>query len=69
MKMTIVTDGAGKVIGAVQGHSLTEHKDGYEATVSFKPDHRLHFVDVDDNMATVTDPVEYVTRLQSCLRA
>jgi ethanolamine utilization microcompartment shell protein EutL len=68
MKMTIVTDGAGKVIGAVQGHSLSETRDGMHATVSFAPGHKLHFVDVDDDMGNISDVDQYVKRLQSYLR-
>jgi ethanolamine utilization microcompartment shell protein EutL len=67
MKMTIVTDGAGKVLGAVQGHSLSDTKDGMHATVSFAPGHKLHFVDVADNMGTISDVDQYVRRLQSYL--
>lgn len=66
--MTIVTNGAGKVIGSVQGHSMSETKDGMNATVSFAPGHKLHFVEVDDDMGTISDVDQYVKRLQSYLR-
>jgi hypothetical protein len=65
MKMTIVTDRAGNIIGAVQGDSLSEKKDGVEATVSFAPGHQLHTVDVDDDMGTIRDLDEYQQRLSS----
>lgn len=33
MKMTIVTDRHGKLVGAVHSHTFTEKRDGMEATV------------------------------------
>ena len=68
MKMTIVTDSAGKVIGSVQGHSLSETRDGVQATVSFDPGHKLHFVDVADDMGTISDEAQYIKRLQGYLK-
>lgn len=65
MKMTIVTDSAGNIIGAVQGDSLTEKKDGVEATVNFAPGHQLHTVEVDDDMGTIRDLDEYTRRLSA----
>ena len=65
MKMTIVTDGAGNVIGAVQGHALTEEKNGIKAGVTFAPGHQLHHVEVDDNMAVISDVGEYVRQLKA----
>ena len=64
MKMTIVTDVHGNVLGAVQGHSLTENKDGVEATVSFAPGHATHMVEVDDDLSTVDDVDEFQQRLR-----
>ena len=66
--MTIVTDGAGKVLGAVQGHSLSATKGGVEVAVSFQPGHQLHFVDVADDMDTITDETHFIKRLQSYLK-
>jgi hypothetical protein len=37
------------------------------AAVSFAPGHQLHFVDVVDDMATISDVDRYVKRLQSYL--
>jgi hypothetical protein len=65
MKMTIVTDSAGNVIAAVQGHSLTEQTNGLQAGVTFGPGHQLHQVEVDDNMAVISDVGEYVKQLQA----
>jgi hypothetical protein len=68
MKMTIVTDGAGNVIGAVQGHSLSDNTEGMQVNVSFAPGHKLNFVDVDDDMGTISDVDLYVKRLHSYLK-
>jgi len=58
-KFTIVTDRRGKLIGAVQGHELSEKVGEVEAHVSFAPGHKLHKVDVDIDMSTIADPKEF----------
>ena len=63
MKMTIVTDRKGKLVGAVSGHTLTGKSGDVEAQVSFPPDHKLHEVEVEDDMAKITDPAEFQKRL------
>lgn len=63
IKMTIVTDSRGKVIGAVQGHTLTEKRGNLQATVSFAGGHKLHKVEVEDDMGSITDPAEFHKRL------
>jgi len=68
MKMTIITDTQGNVLGAVQGHSLTETKDGVEASVSFAPGHATHMIDVDDDLSTVSDVDEFQQRLRHHLQ-
>lgn len=67
MKMTIVTNSAGKIIGAVQGHALSEKVGNVEATVSFAPGHQLHHVDVADDMALIHDAAEYQRKLAGYL--
>lgn len=68
MKMTIVTDSDGKVIAAVQGHALSETKDGMKATVGFAPGHKLHQVEVDDNMGVISDVGEYMKQLHGYIQ-
>lgn len=68
MKMTIVTDAHGNVLGAVQGHSLTDKQGNIEATVSFAPGHNTHLVEVDDDLATVDDVDEFQRRLRGHLQ-
>jgi hypothetical protein len=63
MKMTIVTDSHGTLVGAVHGHTLTEKHQGVQATVSFPPDHKLHKVEVEEDMAKITDAAEFHRRL------
>ena len=60
---TIVTDSAGKLVGAVQGHSLTQKHGNVEATVSFDQGHRLHKVNVGEDLTKITDPAEFSARL------
>jgi hypothetical protein len=62
-KLTIVTDGRGKLIGAVQGHELSGKRGKVEARVSFAPGHKLHKVDVDIDLAEIDDPAEFESRL------
>lgn len=63
MKMTIVTDAFGKLIGSVQGHNLSSKHGEIEAHVSFAPGHKLHKVEVEDDMAKITDAEVFHNRL------
>ena len=63
MKMTIVTDKSGQVVGAVQGHSLTEKHGDVEVRVAFAPSAQLHYVDVDDDLSNITDAAVFQSRL------
>jgi hypothetical protein len=64
MKMTIVTDSSGNLIGAVHGHSLSQNGGGVEAAVAFAGGHKLHQVEVEDDMATIRDAAEFERRLR-----
>ena len=64
-RLTIVTDGHGKLIGAVHGHELSEKRDRLEVHVSFKSGHKLHKVDVDIDLTAVGDPAELERKLAS----
>ena len=63
MKMTIVTDNHGNLVGAVHGHTLTEKRENMEATVSFPSAHKLHQGEVEDDMANIFDAEEFQRRL------
>jgi hypothetical protein len=67
MKMTIVTDSAGHIIGAVQGYAMTEKKGEVEVGVTFPHGHKLHHVEVADDMVNITDPAEFNSRLSQHL--
>jgi hypothetical protein len=59
-KLTIVTDRRGKLIGAVQGHELSEKAGEVEAHVSFAAGHKLHKIDVDIDLDDEnTDPKKF----------
>lgn len=68
MKMTIVTDTDGNVLGAIQGHSLSQKVGDVEASVSFAPGHNTHMIEVDDDLATVDDVDEFQARLRRHLQ-
>jgi hypothetical protein len=63
IKMTIVTDSRGNLVGAVHGHSLTSKRGDIEATVSFPDGHKFHKVEVADDMEKITDPAVFHDRL------
>jgi hypothetical protein len=59
MKITLVTDPTGTVVGTIQGHALSQKKDGVEVGVMVPPGHTIHHVDVDESHATITDAAEF----------
>lgn len=66
-KMTIVTDSRGKLIGAVRGHTLTSKHGEVEARVSFAEGHKLHKVEVEDDMESITESAVFQERLMKYL--
>ena len=67
-KITIVTDRRGKLIGAVQGHELSQRTGEVQAEVSFEPGHKLHKMDANIDLAEIGDPKQLekeLTRLIS----
>lgn len=68
MKMTIITDDKGTLLGAVQGHSLSDKQGNVEATVSFAPGHQTHMLEVDDDLATINDVDDFQHRLRQHLQ-
>jgi hypothetical protein len=67
MKMTIITDDQGSILGAVQGHSLSGKRGDIEATVSFAEGHQTHLMEVDDDMGTIEDAGIFQQRLRQHL--
>ena len=63
MKMTIVTDSNGKLVGAVSGHTLASKHGDLDASVSFARGNKLHKVEVEDDMAEITDTAVFHDRL------
>ncbi|NVD74801.1 hypothetical protein D0T25_16120 [Duganella sp. BJB488] len=68
MKMTIITDDQNNILGAVQGHSLSDKQGSVEASVSFGPGHVTHMVEVDDDLATINDLDDFQNRLNQHLQ-
>ena len=62
-KFTIVTDSKGSLVGAVQGHELATKHDSISAQLSFAKGHQLHKVEVEDDLAKVTDPGIFQERI------
>ena len=67
MKMTIITDDQGNILGAVQGHSLSGKQGDVEASVSFAEGHQTHMMEVDDDMGTIDDATVFQQRLRKHL--
>lgn len=63
MKMTIATDSRGNLVGAVHGHTPTQKHGDVEATVFFPGTCKLHKVEVEDELAHITDAAEFHRRL------
>ena len=63
MKMTLIADAQGKLVAAVHGHSLAAKHGEVEARVSFSDGHKLHKVDVEDDMSRITDAAVFHERL------
>jgi len=62
-KLTLVTDARGDLIGAVMGHSLRSKHGDLEAQVSFAEGHRLHKIEVEDELAEIADAAAFHKRL------
>jgi hypothetical protein len=67
MKMTIITDDQGNILGAVQGHSLSGKQGEVEASVSFAEGYQTHLMEVDDDMGTINDATIFQQRLRKHL--
>jgi|SwirhirootsSR3_FD_contig_123_63410_length_958_multi_10_in_2_out_0_1 hypothetical protein len=70
MKLTVITDETGAIVGASQGHApRTDVKKGEKATTEFRaglmagPGQRVHEIEVPDELAKVEDPNEFGERL------
>ncbi|KQQ40022.1 hypothetical protein ASF61_04245 [Duganella sp. Leaf126] len=61
MKMTIVTDDQGEILGAIPGDSVPEHV--------ILEDFQSHVVDVADDTVALTDAEQLKQRLQQALQA
>lgn len=66
-KITIVTDSQGTLVGAVDGHTLTSKHGDLTAEVSFPQGHKLHKVEVQDDMTKITDAAAFQSRLLTYL--
>jgi hypothetical protein len=66
-KMTIVADEDGQIIAAVMGHTLSSKHGEVEAQVSFHGRHKLHKVEVDDDVAKLTNAATFHEQLRKYL--
>lgn len=64
MKVTVVTDQRGNLVGTIRGHKLSEKQGNIEAGVFVSPGHSMHHLDVDDALGKLTDANEFHARLE-----
>ena len=64
MKVTIVTDGLGNLVGTVAGHSLSAKQGGLEAGIAMGPGQKAHAVDVDDSLGKIKDGNEFLDKIK-----
>jgi len=70
MKLTVVTDESGAIIGAMQGHTErpdvnrpSEKTDEFRAGLAAGPGQRLHEIEAPDELGKIDDPDEFGRRL------
>jgi hypothetical protein len=59
VKITIITDEAGKLVATLQGHSLSTKQGNFEAGVVLRPGQKAHKVEVDDALAELAGKPEF----------
>lgn len=64
MKVTIVTDRHGNLVGTVHGHSLSSKHGGLEAGIVMGPGQKAHFVEVDDALGKITHGTEFHEKIK-----
>jgi len=63
MKVTVVTDQHGNLVGTIRGHKLSEKQGNIEAGVFLSPGHTVRHIEVDDALGKLTDADEFHSRL------
>jgi hypothetical protein len=64
MKITVITDQRGNLVGTIRGHKLSEKQGNIEAGVFVSPGHKMHHLDVDEALGKLTDANEFHARLE-----
>ena len=64
MKVTIITDQLGNLVGTVQGHSLSAKQGEFVAGIALDSGQKAHFVEVDNELADITDGNEFHARMK-----
>jgi hypothetical protein len=64
MKVTIVTDDLGNLVGTVKGHSLSSKHGNLEAGIAIGPGQKAHFVEVDEALGKIADGTEFHEKIK-----
>jgi len=65
MKVTIITDHTGNLVGTVKGHNMSSKHGNLEAGIAMGPGQRAHFVEVDESLGKITDGAEFHERIKA----
>jgi hypothetical protein len=65
MKVTIITDQIGNLVGTVTGHELSKKGKGVEAGIRMGPGQKAHFVEVDDALGKITNGIEFHEKIRA----
>ena len=63
MKISIITDHNGALVGTIQGHDLSVKRDGMEAGVFLGPGQKIHRVEIPEELGTLTNADEFHAKL------
>jgi hypothetical protein len=59
MKVTIITDHLGNLVGTVKGQSLSSKQGNLEAGIRMGPGQKAYLVEVDEALGKITDGAEF----------
>jgi hypothetical protein len=63
MKVSIITDHKGALVGTVQGHDLSMKRDGIWAGLVLGPGQKIHRVDIPEELGKLTNADEFHAKL------
>jgi hypothetical protein len=65
MKLSIITNHNGGLVGTIRGHGLSAKQDGMEVGLLLGPGQKIHHVDVPEELAQLANADEFHAKLVS----